>query len=352
MTASIYVLSCGSCTSIGTTAGTNELAVRAGINSFRASYLINRHGHNIVVASTNGGASYSASYYDNLYKLQTCALVESVENIYLNEFHNKIHILTNSPILQTKSDSSSENNVAAKLLKKLNLKSVTPQFTNLTNTHAGVLLGFQKLHKLMLNEQIDVCFIVAVESYLKASTLEELDNKNRLHSETNRYGFIPGEGAGFCLLASEEATKRLGIEPLGQIVSVGTAIEKNLINTDSVCTGEGLTDAYRQALSALPEGVKIDQVYTDMNGERYRADEYGFAILRTQEYFKAPENFIAPADCWGDVGAASGALLINLAVTAAQKGYAKGDWSLISTSSDTGERAAAVIYAPNRERDV
>ena len=46
--------------------------------------------------------------------------------------------------------------------------------------------------------------------------------------------------------------------------------------------------------------------YCDMNGEPYRADEYGFACLSYQGVSSSPaSDFIAPADCWGDVSAAS-----------------------------------------------
>ncbi|TGO02654.1 hypothetical protein PN36_21215 [Candidatus Thiomargarita nelsonii] len=68
-------------------------------------------------------------------------------------------------------------------------------------------------------------------------------------------------------------------------------------------------------------------------------------MLRTREFFIEPGKFIAPADCWGDVGAATGALLINLITTAAAKGYAQGELSLLWASSESGERSAALLQA-------
>jgi 3-oxoacyl-[acyl-carrier-protein] synthase-1 len=82
-----------------------------------------------------------------------------------------------------------------------------------------------------------------------------------------------------------------------------------------------------------------------MNGEPYRADEYGFTVTRTRERFEAASEFVAPADCWGDVGAASGPLLAVLAVVAHAKRYARGGASLLWASSDSGERAAALLLA-------
>jgi len=107
--------------------------------------------------------------------------------------------------------------------------------------------------------------------------------------------------------------------------------------------GQGLTSAFRSALDALASDVKVTDTYCDMNGEPYRADEFAFAVTRTRERFVAATDFVTPADCWGDVGAASASLFIILACIAGAKGYAKGDTGLVWASSDTGERGAAVI---------
>jgi len=80
-----------------------------------------------------------------------------------------------------------------------------------------------------------------------------------------------------------------------------------------------------------------------MNGEPYRADEFGFACVRTGEAFVSASDFNAPADCWGDVSAASGPLGLMLAVIAARKGYAKGRYGFVWASSEGGERAAALV---------
>ena len=80
-----------------------------------------------------------------------------------------------------------------------------------------------------------------------------------------------------------------------------------------------------------------------MNGEPYRADEFGFACLRTKERFVSVSDFIAPADCWGDVSAASAPLGIMLSAIAARKSYAKGRFALVWGSSEGGERGAALV---------
>jgi 3-oxoacyl-[acyl-carrier-protein] synthase-1 len=92
----------------------------------------------------------------------------------------------------------------------------------------------------------------------------------------------------------------------------------------------------------------VSDLYCDINGEPYRADEFGFAALRSKECFDSTSDFIAPADCWGDVAAAGGPLHLALATVAGLKGYAKGRYALASGSAEQGERAAALIATAQR----
>lgn len=80
-----------------------------------------------------------------------------------------------------------------------------------------------------------------------------------------------------------------------------------------------------------------------MNGETYRADEFGFAALRTRERFRSATDFVAPADCWGDIGAAGMPLHSALALIANRKRYGKGPISLVWASSESGERGAVLL---------
>jgi len=105
----------------------------------------------------------------------------------------------------------------------------------------------------------------------------------------------------------------------------------------------------RGVVTSLPDNVKIDYTLCDQNGEAYRADEVGFMLCRLSEYFADPSDYMAPADCWGDVGAASGPLFINMIISASEKGYAKGPYTLLWASSEGGERTAALFRAGIKE---
>jgi 3-oxoacyl-[acyl-carrier-protein] synthase-1 len=92
----------------------------------------------------------------------------------------------------------------------------------------------------------------------------------------------------------------------------------------------------------LPEQA-ISKTYCDLNGQRYRSEEMVYTLLRAQEAFVDAHDFDCPADCWGDMGAASGPLFLSLAISAATRGYANGDYPLAWAGSESGHRSATLL---------
>ncbi len=215
--------------------------------------------------------------------------------------------------------------------------------------HAGGLLAMLRARDALRAGRVRLCLVGGVDSYLAPETLEWLDDAEALHSEGNIYGFCPGEGAGFCLLATLATARALGCRPLLELASVAAAREENRIRTETVCLGEGLGAAFSLAFEeARPDLGPVDRILCDMNGERYRGNEYGFAVLRNAGRFRDAADFETPADCWGDLGAASGPLFVALVTEAEARDYSKGPLSLAWASSDDGSRAAALLRGPGR----
>jgi 3-oxoacyl-[acyl-carrier-protein] synthase-1 len=212
--------------------------------------------------------------------------------------------------------------------------------------HVAGLLALNAARKKLLEGSFDACVVAGVDSYISPETLEWLEENDQLHGAgplNNAWGFIPGEGAGAGLLMRGDVVYARGLSSFASVRSVGLGAERNRIKTETVCIGEGLTQAFRAALGGLPKGTQVTDVYCDMNGEPYRADEYGFACLRMKEFFASASDFVSPADCWGDVSAATGPLCMSLAVIAARKAYANGPLAFVWTSAESGERAGALI---------
>jgi 3-oxoacyl-[acyl-carrier-protein] synthase-1 len=130
---------------------------------------------------------------------------------------------------------------------------------------------------------------------------------------------------------------------LALILAAKTEHESKRIKTRDLCLGEGLTDVVRAALARLSPGKTISSIICDINGERYRSEEWGFVCLRLASYFDDPTAYLAPSACWGDVGAASIPLFVMLACEAAGRGYATGPRVLAYAGSENGLRGALAL---------
>jgi len=228
--------------------------------------------------------------------------------------------------------------VAERVNDELSKSACVDKLRHWMGGHAGGIVGMEVGADLIATGKADFVLIGGIDSYLNADTLEWLDDIEQLHSENNIYGFCPGEAAGFVLLG-RPVKGNDGID----IIGAGSAVEENLIKTEDICLGDGLSKAFKTAAQPLAEGLTVDRILCDMNGERYRGNEYGFAVLKTSGLFTDAAKFETPADCWGDVGAASGLLYAGLVIEAESRGYSPGPTTMIWSSSEAGRRAAAIL---------
>jgi 3-oxoacyl-[acyl-carrier-protein] synthase-1 len=210
--------------------------------------------------------------------------------------------------------------------------------------HASALIALQTAAHKIASGEVEVCLVAGVDSYLDVETLEWMDEAGTLLSSSNRNGFAPGEGAGACLLASRRYVDRQGLPILARIAAAATGFESETLHGDGVCIGAGLSATLKSITQRLhlPEQA-ISKTYCDLNGQRYRSEEMVYTLLRVQEAFVDAHDFECPADCWGDMGAASGPLFLSLAISAAVRGYASGDYPVAWAGSEGGHRSATLL---------
>jgi 3-oxoacyl-[acyl-carrier-protein] synthase-1 len=193
-----------------------------------------------------------------------------------------------------------------------------------------------------------LCIVGGVDSYFEAETMTWLVAQRQLLTGSARDGFHPGEAAGFVVLMSDDTRRQLELPSLGVVRGFGSAIETKLIKTDAINLGEALGAALTAAVSTIDLASQAPEaVYCDINGERYRSEEWGFALTRMPSQWPSVD-YVAPADCWGDVGAASGPLYCGLAVQAWLRRYARGPRAVAWAGSEAGLRTALLLESPAR----
>jgi 3-oxoacyl-[acyl-carrier-protein] synthase-1 len=341
----VVIVALGACTPVGRDAWSSAAAVRAGISGFvQHPYMIDTAGEPMRAAIAPW-IDIGLSGADRLEALLFPALDQALEPL---SSHQGASLNTAIALGLPSARPGLPEDIQRQMLGRIN-KRYAKYFSSAATFaagHAAGLIATQAAFTKLAQGTLDACIVAGVDSYIEPLTLEWLEANDQLHSAgplNNAWGFIPGEAGAALLLMRESVAQAAGLEALAVVLGTGTSMEPKRIKTETVCIGEGLTQAFRSALSALPAGAKVSDIYCDMNGEPYRADEFGFTALRTKESFESASDFIAPADCWGDVAAAGGPLHLALAAVAGSKGYGKGSFAFAWGSAEQGERAATLI---------
>jgi 3-oxoacyl-[acyl-carrier-protein] synthase-1 len=209
--------------------------------------------------------------------------------------------------------------------------------------HAGTLRALELAAQRIATGQSEVCLVGGADTYLESDTLHWLDTEQRLSRTGIRSGFPPGEGAAVLALASNSARRALGLRSLASVRNVATTLEKRPADSQEGAFGEALTEAFERAGRSLRSGERFEDVYCDINGERARTDDYGFALLRTSRHFRDGAAYTMTTAQCGDLGAASAAFHCMLAAHAWQRGFARGSTALVWGASWSGLRGAAVL---------
>jgi 3-oxoacyl-[acyl-carrier-protein] synthase-1 len=198
-------------------------------------------------------------------------------------------------------------------------------------------------------QRVDVAIVVGVGVHSDVESLARGRLERRVLGGSSSFGTVPGEAAVALVLASDEGRRRLATPSLARLLAVARADEATPFGGPTPCTGDALVRAVRAVLAALPEGERAARVLCDLNNERERTDEWGFALPRLGERLAAPGTFVTPVSAFGDVGEPSGLLLVALASGLCSHPEPTPEHCLIWTSSRERTRAAALLAVGQRE---
>jgi 3-oxoacyl-[acyl-carrier-protein] synthase-1 len=347
MSAKLHIVAVGARTPVGLRAESSAAAVRAGISRRR------RHPFMVDGAGGPVAAAFDALLepeilgWKRIAALAASAITEVLAKTAREiPTSQRFHVLLSLP--ETRPGLSEEDaRQVAQALKAGIAQTSRPLVIEIAGRgHAGALEALKAAFERSAAGDAALFVVCGADSYLEADTLDWLEDQGRFAREGVRNGFTPGEASGALLVASDAAVHHFRLSSFAAVRGVATSREERTILGDEDSLGEGLTRAMGAALAklTLPEEA-VDAVFCDLNGERYRTEEWGFALLRSQKGVRTTEYELATGS-WGDVGAASGALGCILAVQSWRRGYAKGPRALVCAGSDSGLRGAAVLQQP------
>lgn len=343
MSADLHVVATGARTPLGLTAESSAAAVRAGVSRFgECPIFVDPKGEPLKCAR-DAHLLPDLTVADRMVALARHALEEVARKLMVRAGRSlDVPVILALPAARPGFRAADAERIAQQV-------AVTPLPGILVagvrwvqDDHAGVLRAVWELTRAAGPPGLWV--VCGVDSYLDPYTLDWLDGARRVVREGVRDGFVPGEGACAVALATGAARAHLRLPSLARVRGAGVAVEERSPTSPVGLLGEGLTRAITGAGAGLrlPD-ERVDEVYCDINGERHRSDDWGFAMLRAPGYFRDATAYRAATGLWGDVGAAGGALGCALAVEAWRRGYARGPRAMVWGSSLAGLRGAVVL---------
>ena len=345
-----FIAGLGMITSIGFSSAMTAASVKAGISGYQASNdFFNSDGEQITLATIPDDlfSSYIVEeedddlysiQYDRILKMAFLAIEEAIDGVVFN-----------SPvplILAVPEETDSDNYVplemfVGKLLKQEGYPFQAESIRFVSTGRAGALQAIKIAEEYLHEKGMDFVLIGSSDSYLEPARLMQIDEKERLLAQDRMDGFAGGEGAGFVLLTRQASLAKQKNNNIISITGFGSALEKGHMYSSEPYQGEGLDNAFKAALINY-NGEGIDTVYSSMNGESHWGKEYGVAMIRNKDCFKESVSIQHPADCFGDLGTATGSVLLGLsALQLLQEANCKE--SLVYASSDTAWRAVVTM---------
>jgi 3-oxoacyl-[acyl-carrier-protein] synthase-1 len=192
-----------------------------------------------------------------------------------------------------------------------------------------------------------LAIVGGVDSLVRPEVAEHLERTGRLKGPQRPHGVSPGEAAAFICVETALRAAARGAPTLARVLGFAVTAEPT-VGTDEPNQARGLTHALREARRGA-EPFKAPPLFVcDLNGDRYRAMEWGFASMRAYHDLHGDEDVWHPADSIGDSGAASGAVCLVWAATALCRNLAGNERVVVWGASETAERAAATLAPPER----
>jgi len=348
----VYIAGTGTITALGGDTNTSYHAVRADISSYRSVDYFTQQRERITMALVPDGAlppleddldirGKAPFRYRRILRMCHVAATQAMAT-YTGK--TPIPVFFSAPANDVGLNEPLPKRIIHDLHQQTGLP-IDPAASRLMGTgRSGVLNALDLAFRYLYGTDAECVLIGGGDSYQNSELLAALDKEDRILAPGVTDGFAPGESAAFVLLTRNPALALRSATHLPSLLTPGIANEPGHLFSDEPYRGDGLDQAFKSALAAYDGDINIGNIYSSMNCEHYWAKEYGVAITRNANAFDNEFEIHHPADCYGDLGAATGAVLINFVTQALLNGHITIP-SLIYCSSDHQYRAA-VCFEP------
>ncbi|QRK12649.1 DUF4150 domain-containing protein [Archangium violaceum] len=342
----IAVVGLGLCTPLGLAARNTVAECEAGTVRFFRTPVMDQEGESIR-ASMLTLLDPVGSRTERMLPMAVTALLECLGGMAAAPLHRVRMVLA---LPEVDSKAPVDVDVLEKALREFAAPAVqwdSVPTLRLEEGRAGFFLALKSAVSLLKSGQASLALVGAVDSMCDVESLRRLAEEDKVLGPSNPDGVIPGEGAGFVLLAQVETARRLGLSVRAIIPVVALAKEPHPFRGDSPRSAVGLAEAFK----SLRQHPGMNERRTDIvlscqpNGY-FWAWEFSMAYLRNASLMPEPLHVSLVSDSLGDVGAGAGVVQLGLALAHLKRCTRAGrsaPRALLYGCSDTGQVGACII---------
>jgi 3-oxoacyl-[acyl-carrier-protein] synthase-1 len=338
----LAVLKVGLVSGLGLTAAESCAGIRCGINNFNETCFIGSDGEWLVGSAVELEEPWRGM--TKLAKMAARALHECFDGA--DEKPDRIPVLLCTAEEQRP---GRFEGLARSLLEDIERElgvRLHPHSRVLEQGRVGGVVALLQARRMVVAGQHTRVVVAGVDSFLVGATLAAYDRQDRLLRRTNSNGLIPGEAAGAVLLGAWQE----GVPSPLLVRGLGFAREPAPLGSGKPLRADGLVAALRGALDEAGLGLKdCDHRIADVSGEQYRFKEAALAITRLLRDRKVLFSLWHPADCIGEVGAATLAAMVTVLFMGACQDCLPGPVFLGHLGNDDDKRAAFLAQATSQQ---
>jgi hypothetical protein len=214
---------------------------------------------------------------------------------------------------------------------------------------AGFIGMMAQVCQKLERQELDRAVVGAVDSLVEPDVLEAYHRLGLVKRPGGAGGLIPGELAAFFLLDKQRtatARKRSFHLPVNGFAEAKESFDRF---AEDIPLGRALSSSIGQTIRASEVGPDpMVSMIGDLNGDSYRAADWGHAIVRLKAEFPWIETAtLYPAAGFGDTGAASAAAATGLAIYGWLRPWSQSKQTLIFASNDNGVRGSFCLWRAN-----
>ncbi|MCR3692075.1 MULTISPECIES: hypothetical protein [Citrobacter] len=332
----LRITATGMCCAVGYSTAAAVPAIRAGMDHFRETQFVDQQGKPLIGAQLYGIDQWGTSRMGWMFRrvLTECLANEN----HANALNNMALIL----IVPEPERPGATENWSDEIYQGCTAQyDFHPCSCVVPSGKVGLASALAMASDFLTTGQVRRVLIAGVDSFFSSAAITHYLGQQRLLTGDNSDGFIPGEAAGAITVTLNENPDDDGLI----ICGIGQGNEEAHILQDELPNrGTGLNKAIRRAVtdSGSPLTETLFHI-SAVSHESFYFRETELAVLRSLEHKVADYPHLMLTASTGEVGAASGPLMLAYLASVMPRPDGPGRKGLIHLSDDYGHRAAAIV---------